>query len=221
MKSITQWIDHTLLKPEMAKKDIELLCAQAKQYGFFAVCVNPAFVRLSKTQLSGTPIKVATVIGFPLGANLAATKAYETELALADGADEFDMVMNIGAARAGDWSLVEEDIRAVVRAAGGRTVKVILETCLLSNEEKVRACLATKAAGAHFVKTSTGFSTGGATEADVRLMRETVGPDFGVKASGGMKTLGDLEKMIKAGANRLGTSSAVSILFSGTTKDGY
>lgn len=221
MKSITQWIDHTLLKPDATAADIVQLCAQAKQYRFFAVCLNPSFLSLAKQQLQNTSVKTAVVVGFPLGANLSSAKEFEAAQAYQQGADEFDMVMNIGAAKAGDWKFVEDDIRKVVGAINGRVVKVILETCLLTDEEKVRACHATKQAGAHFVKTSTGFSKGGATESDVCLMRETVGPDFGVKASGGMKTLGDFEKMIKAGANRLGTSSAISVLFSQTPKDDY
>lgn len=221
MKSITQRIDHTLLRANATSADIVQLCAQARQYGFFAVCINPIFVSLAKRELQNTDVKVAVVIGFPLGANLSATKALEARLALQDGADEFDMVMNIGAARSGDWGAVEDDIRAVVAACSDRVVKVILETCLLDEIQKREACLCAKRAGARFVKTSTGFSSAGATEADIRLMRATVGPDFGVKASGGMKTPKDFEKMLSAGADRLGTSGAVAAILSQSPTGDY
>ena len=212
MKRLTQWIDHTLLKAEASVDDVRRLCLEAKSFGFFAVCVNPCFVETAKNELQKSGVKIATVIGFPLGANTSATKAFEAEDAIRAGADEIDMVMNIGAAKSGDWKRVEDDIRAVVKASGNHLVKVIIETSLLTREQKVAACLAAKQAGAQFVKTSTGFSTAGATVDDVRLLRETAGPGMGVKASGGMKTKADFEKMIEAGATRLGTSSAVAAL---------
>jgi deoxyribose-phosphate aldolase len=211
-KRITQWIDHTLLKADATALDIVRICDEAKQFEFFSVCINPVFVSLAKDQLKDSNVKVCTVVGFPLGASTTAVKAFETQNAVQNGADEIDMVANIGAIKGGDWKLVEDDIREVVKASGGRLVKVILETCLLTREQIVRSSQISKAAGAKFVKTSTGFSTSGATTQDVALMRQTVGPDFGVKASGGLKTLNDFEAMIQAGANRLGTSSAAQLL---------
>lgn len=211
-KRITQWIDHTLLKADATALDIVRICDEAKQFGFFSVCINPAFVSLAKDQLNNSNVKVCTVVGFPLGASTTAVKAFETQNAVQNGADEIDMVANIGAIKGGDWKLVEDDIREVVKAADGRLVKVILETCLLAREQIIRGSQISKSAGAQFVKTSTGFSTSGATTQDVALMRQAVGPDFGVKASGGLKTLNDFEAMIQAGANRLGTSSAAQIL---------
>ena len=211
-KRITQLVDHTILKADTTAFDIVRICEEAKQFEFFSVCINPAFITLAKDQLKNSSVKVCTVVGFPLGASTTETKAFETANAVALGADEIDMVLHIGAARAANWQMVEDDIRAVVAAAKGKLVKVILETCLLTRDEKIRACEIVKDSGAQFVKTSTGFSTSGATIEDVKLMREVVGPDFGVKASGGLKTLGDFEAMIRAGANRLGTSSAASIL---------
>lgn len=220
-KRITQLVDHTILKAEATAFDIIRICDEAKQFGFFSVCINPAYITLAKDQLKNSEVKVCTVVGFPLGASTSETKAFEAANAVALGADEIDMVMHIGAARAANWQMVEDDIRAVVAAAKGKLVKVILETCLLSRDEKIRACEIVRESGAQFVKTSTGFSTGGATIDDVKLMREVVGPDFGVKASGGLKTLGDFEAMIRAGANRLGASSGASILRGLTAAGNY
>jgi deoxyribose-phosphate aldolase len=219
-ESIARNIDHTLLKPEASRAQIEELCSQALVCKFASVCVNPAYVPLCADKLrSSDDVKVCTVIGFPLGASATATKVAETQQALADGATEVDMVINVGAIKSNDWKKVEEDVRAVVEAAHsgdgyGAAVlcKVILETCLLTDEEKVKACQVCQAAGADFVKTSTGFSKGGATVADVALMRRTVGPSMGVKASGGIRCLADAQKMIAAGATRIGASAGVHIL---------
>ena len=206
-------IDHTLLKAEATYSEIERLCAEAKEYGFASVCVNPVWVSKAYDILKETDVKVCTVIGFPLGAATAEVKAFETENAIANGATEVDMVINIGLLKCGRDDEVEEDIRAVTKAAEGKALtKVIIETCLLTDEEKVRACEIAARAGADFVKTSTGFSTGGATVEDVALMRKTVGDDLGVKASGGVRSLEDLMKMVDAGANRIGTSSGVKIM---------
>ncbi|MDG4655486.1 deoxyribose-phosphate aldolase [Ectobacillus antri] len=209
-------IDHTLLKADTKKEAIETLCAEAKQHDFASVCVNPTWVETAAQLLKGTDVKVCTVIGFPLGANTPETKAFETKDAIAKGATEIDMVINIGALKDKNDELVERDIRAVVEAANGTLVKVIIETCLLTEEEKVRACELSVKAGAHFVKTSTGFSTGGATVEDVALMRKTVGPDIGVKASGGVRDAAGMDAMVEAGATRIGTSSGV-LLVSGKT----
>lgn len=205
-------IDHTLLKAESTQKQVEQICAEAKQYGFASVCVNPTWVKFSAQQLAGTEVKVCTVIGFPLGANTSAVKAFETKDAIANGAGEIDMVINIGALKDGNFDVVRDDIKAVVDAANGTLVKVIIETCLLTNEEKVKACELAVEAGADFVKTSTGFSTGGATAEDITLMRKTVGPDLGVKASGGVRSLEDMQTMIENGATRIGASSGVAIM---------
>ncbi len=206
-------IDHTLLKPEASATDIERLCAEAAQFRFASVCVNPTWVRASVCHLRGTGVPVCTVIGFPLGATLADVKAYEARRAICDGAREVDMVINVGALKSGDDCAVEADIRAVVEAAHEYEVlcKVIIETALLTDEEKVRACLAAKRAGADFVKTSTGFAKGGATIADVALMRSTVGAAMGVKASGGVKGIDDARQMVEAGATRIGASVGVKI----------
>ena len=206
-------VDHTLLKPEASDKDIERLCAEAAQFRFASVCVNPTWVRAAACNLRGTSVPVCTVIGFPLGATLADVKAYETRRAILDGAREVDMVINIGALKSGDDCAVEHDIRSVAEAAHehGVLCKVIIETALLTDEEKVRACLAAKRAGADFVKTSTGFSKGGATVADIALMRQTVGAEMGVKASGGVKGLTDARQMVEAGATRIGASVGVKI----------
>ena len=206
-------IDHTLLKPEATHEDIKHLCEEAARYRFASVCVNPTWVRVAACNLRGTGVPVCTVIGFPLGATLADVKAYEARRAIFEGAREVDMVINVGALKSGDDCLVEHDIRSVVVVAHeyDATCKVIIETALLSTEEKVRACLAAKKAGADFVKTSTGFSKGGATVADVALMRRTVGPELGVKASGGVKGLEDARKMVEAGATRIGASVGVKI----------
>lgn len=204
-------IDHTLLKADAKKEEITTLLAEAREYGFASVCVNPTWVKYAAETLAGSDVLVCTVIGFPLGANTSAVKAFETKDAIQNGAGEIDMVMNIGALKEGNDQLVEEDIRAVVEAANGTVVKVIIETCLLTEEEIVRACELSVKAGAHFVKTSTGFSTGGATVEDIALMRKTVGPDIGVKASGGVRSVEDFDAMVAAGATRIGASSGVSI----------
>jgi deoxyribose-phosphate aldolase len=206
-------IDHTLLKPDASEADIRKLCEEAAQFGFASVCVNPAWVRRAAGYLKGSGVPVCTVIGFPLGATLSDVKAYETRRAIFDGAREVDMVINIGALKSGDDCGVEEDIRAVASAAheNGVLCKVIIETALLTDEEKVRACLAAKNAGADFVKTSTGFSKGGATVHDVALMRRTVGNALGVKASGGVKGIEDAKAMVEAGATRIGASVGVKI----------
>lgn len=206
-------IDHTLLKPEAAEGDIKKLCEEAVQFGFASVCVNPAWVKKAAAFLKGSDVPVCTVIGFPLGATLSDVKAYEARRAIFNGAGEVDMVINIGALKSGDDCLVEDDIKAVVEAAheNGILCKVIIETALLTDDEKVRACLASKNAGADFVKTSTGFAKGGATADDVALMRRTVGSALGVKASGGVKGIEDARAMFEAGATRIGASVGVKI----------
>lgn len=211
-KNYALLIDHTLLKPEATKEQIATLCQEAKKYDFASVCVNPTWVAEAAKHLEGAKSVVCTVIGFPLGAQTSATKAFETKDAIANGASEIDMVINIGALKSGQLDVVKSDIQAVVDAANGTLVKVIIETCLLTEEEKVVACQLSKEVGADFVKTSTGFSTGGATAADIALMRKTVGPEMGVKASGGVRSLEDLEAMVEAGATRIGASSGVKIM---------
>ncbi|CUS81863.1 deoxyribose-phosphate aldolase [Candidatus Kryptonium thompsonii] len=212
--NIAKMIDHTLLKPEATPKDIEKLCFEAIQYQFASVCVNPCYVKLASEILKDRKVKVCTVIGFPLGANRIETKVFETEKAIEDGAKEVDMVMNIGMLKGGYYEYVEQDIRAVVNVAHkkGVLVKVILETALLTDEEKVKACLIAKRANADFVKTSTGFSKGGATAGDVALMRRVVGGAMGVKASGGIRTYEEALQMIKSGADRIGASASVKIV---------
>ena len=205
-------IDHTLLKQDATPEQIIALCEEAKQFDFMSVCVNPAYVPLAAKCLEGSDVKVCTVIGFPLGMNLTRTKVEEAELAIKEGADEIDMVINVGMLKAGHDQFVEEEIRELKAVAGQKVLKVIIETCLLTDEEKVRACIASKNAGADFVKTSTGFSTGGATVHDVALMRKTVGPEMGVKASGGVRTHEDLLAMVEAGATRIGTSNGTKII---------
>ena len=205
-------IDHTLLKQDATPEQIITLCEEAKKFDFMSVCVNPAYVPLAAKCLEGSSVKVCTVIGFPLGMNLTRTKVEEAELAIKEGADEIDMVINVGMLKAGHDQYVEEEIRELKAVAGQKVLKVIIETCLLTDEEKVRACIASKNAGADFVKTSTGFSTGGATVHDVALMRKTVGPEMGVKASGGVRTHEDLLAMVEAGATRIGTSNGTKIL---------
>lgn len=210
---IAKYIDHTLLKPEATKDQVEKLCAEAKQYNFASVCVNPTWVKLASELLEGTDVEVCTVIGFPLGANTPETKAFESVNAVTNGATEVDMVINIGALKSGNIELVQKDIEAVVNAVKGKAlVKVIIETSLLTDEEKRTACELSVKAGADYVKTSTGFSTGGATVEDIKLMRETVGPDIGVKASGGVRTSEDAKAMIEAGATRIGASSGIAIV---------
>jgi deoxyribose-phosphate aldolase len=206
-------IDHTLLKPDASKEDIEQLCREALQFCFASVCVNPNWVPLCASLLRGGGVKVCTVIGFPFGAHLPDVKAYEARRAVEQGADEVDMVINIGSLKSKDYALVEQDIRGVVQAVGRNTiVKVILETSLLTRDEKIMGSSLAKAAGADFVKTSTGFAGGGATVEDIRLMRETVGPEIGVKASGGIRSTEDAQKMVEAGATRIGASASVKIV---------
>lgn len=212
---IAKMIDHTLLKPDATDSDIKKLADEAKEYGFASVCVNPCHVKLVADALKGSDVKVCTVIGFPLGANTTETKIFETKEAISNGANEIDMVLNIGKLKSGDYDYVKKDIEAVTKAAksfGEIVVKVILETCYLTDDEKVKACEITVDAGADFVKTSTGFGSGGATVHDVELMRKTVGENFGVKASGGVRTADFAKEIVKAGANRIGTSSGIQIV---------
>ncbi|MEO8026283.1 MAG: deoxyribose-phosphate aldolase [Bryobacteraceae bacterium] len=212
--SIAALIDHTLLKPEATASDISRICAEALEYTFASVCVNPYWVPLVSGMLNGSAVKTCTVVGFPLGASATSIKVAEAAQALRDGAQEIDMVLNIGELRGGNIAVVEEDIRAVVDTThrSGGIVKVILETALLNDEQKTSACRIAKAAGADFVKTSTGFSSGGATTHDIALMRAAVGPQLGVKASGGIRTLDDLRQMVAAGASRVGASASVKII---------
>ena len=216
---LNKYIDHTILNPETTQEQVEKILSEAKEYDFASVCVNPTWVSLAAESLKDSDVKVCTVIGFPLGANTSAVKAFETKDAIANGADEIDMVINIGALKAGNDALVLDDIKAGVVASGDKLVKVIIEACLLTDNEKVRACQLSKEAGADYVKTSTGFSTGGATVADVALMRKTVGPDMGVKASGGARSYEDANAFIEAGASRIGASSGVAIM-NGAQADG-
>ncbi|MDY3025089.1 deoxyribose-phosphate aldolase [Streptococcus pluranimalium] len=209
---INHLIDHTLLKPDSTRDQIDQLIQEADDYQFASVCVNPTWVNYASDKLADSTVKVCTVIGFPLGASTSETKAFETKNAIENGADEIDMVINIGAAKDGNFALVQSDIAAVVEASGDKLVKVIIETCLLTDDEKIKACQAAVAAGADFVKTSTGFSTGGATVHDVTLMRKTVGPDIGVKASGGARSFEDAKAFVEAGATRIGTSSGIAII---------
>ncbi|MCD8501256.1 MAG: deoxyribose-phosphate aldolase [Bacillaceae bacterium] len=212
-QSLARMIDHTLLKADGTKDEILKLINEAKEYNFASVCVNPTWVTTAANLLKGSEVKVCTVIGFPLGANTPEVKAFETKNAIANGATEVDMVINIGALKDGNVNLVEQDIRAVVEAAKGTALtKVIIETSLLTNEEKVTACQLAVKAGADFVKTSTGFSTGGATVEDIRLMRETVGPDIGVKASGGVRDQETATAIVEAGATRIGASAGIAII---------
>jgi deoxyribose-phosphate aldolase len=207
------YIDHTLLKQNAGEEQIGRLCEEAKTYHFHSVCVNPSWVRFCARRLSNSPVHVCTVIGFPLGATDSETKRFETERALHNGANEVDMVINMGHFKSGNKELVEKDILGVVNVAHPKAVvKVIIETALLTDEEKAEACRIVKSCGADFVKTSTGFANGGATVADVELMRETVGPEMGIKAAGGIKTYEDAVSMIDAGATRLGASSGVAIV---------
>ena len=212
--NLARMIDHTLLKPDATQKEIEKLCAEAKQYAFASVCINPSYVKLCAKLLRDTNIKVCTVIGFPLGATSSAVKAFETDNAIKDGAHEVDMVINVGMLKSGEHKYVEEDILSVVNSAhsSGVLTKVIIETGLLTDEEKVEACLLAKKAGADFVKTSTGFSKGGATIGDIALMRKVVGPELGVKASGGVRSREDALALIASGANRIGASASVKIV---------
>ncbi|WP_025784795.1 deoxyribose-phosphate aldolase [Sporosarcina sp. D27] len=222
MNSIAKMIDHTLLKADATKEQVLELCNEAKQYEFASVCLNPTWVKTAAELLKGTPVKTCTVIGFPLGATTSDVKAFETKNAIENGASEIDMVINIGALKSGDTKAVQQDIEAVVNAAAGKAiVKVIIETSLLTDEEKRTACELSVLAKADFVKTSTGFSTGGATVEDVKLMRSTVGPEMGVKASGGVRSLEDLTAMKEAGATRIGASSGVAIMKGLQSKSDY
>lgn len=205
-------IDHTLLKPTATREEIHRLCEEARQYGFFSVCINPVWVSYAKEQLKGTEVKVCTVIGFPLGANTTAVKTYETEDALKNGADEIDMVLNLGALKDKDYQTVLQDIQAVRNACRGHILKVIIETSQLTDEEKVKACELSAQAEADFVKTSTGFTGSGATAPDVALMRQSIPPHMQVKASGGVRSRADFDAMVAAGATRIGASSGVKIV---------
>ncbi len=215
---IARLIDHTVLKPDTTEAQIRELCGEAREYCFASVCVSPVWVPVAAEELGGRPSKVCTVVGFPHGAVRTPVKAFETEQAVRDGAEEIDMVLAIGRMKSEQYDRVEADIRAVVSAAGGRTVKVILETALLTDEEKVIACVLAQNAGADFVKTSTGFASGGASPADVALMRRVVGEGMGVKASGGIRSAEDAYRMVESGATRLGASAGVAIL-KGLTSD--
>lgn len=211
--NIASKIDHTLLKAEATEDMIEVLCKEAMEFSFAAVCVNPYYVKKAKEFLKDSNIKVATVIGFPLGANIKEVKSFEAQKAVEDGADEIDMVINIGALKNKDYEYVKDDIKAVVEAVKGKAiVKVIIETCLLDEEEKIKACELSKEAGADFVKTSTGFSTGGATVEDIKLMKATIGDSMDIKASGGIRDFDTAKAMIEAGASRIGASSSVKII---------
>ncbi|MFQ5750716.1 MAG: deoxyribose-phosphate aldolase [bacterium] len=212
-KDLAKLIDHTLLKPEATQEQIVKLCDEAVRYNFASVCVNPSWVRLCRDTVRGSNVLVCTVIGFPLGATTSDTKAFETQKAVVDGADEIDMVINIGMLKSGENNFVERDIRAVIEAAGPKSdVKVIIETCYLTDEEKIKACLLAKEAGADFVKTSTGFGKKGATLGDVALMRKVVGREVGVKAAGGIRDYEAAVKMVEAGATRIGASASVAII---------
>lgn len=210
--SIANYIDHTALKPDTTEKQIRQLCLEAKEYSFKSVCVNPCWVTLCAELLADTEVEVCTVIGFPLGANKSETKANEAKLAVTDGATEVDMVLNVGELKSKNVTLVEREIQGVREAVPDTTLKVIIETCLLTDEEKILACQICKKVGTDFVKTSTGFSTGGATVEDIVLMRKTVGSQMGVKASGGIRSFEDAQAMIKAGATRLGCSAGIEIV---------
>lgn len=223
MNNIASMIDHTILKPETTREMVVKVCEEAKEYKFASVCVNPYYVGLVSELLKGTDVKVTSVIGFPLGITTKEVKAFEASEAIKAGAHELDMVINIGAIKNKEYDVVRADIKAVVDAAGDKAiVKVIIEASLLTDEEKVTACKLSKEAGAHFVKTSTGFSTGGATVEDIRLMRETVGPEIGVKASGGIRDAEKAMAMVEAGANRIGASASIDISKGvKSTGDGY
>jgi deoxyribose-phosphate aldolase len=220
--NVARMIDHTALKADTTKEEILTLCEEAKKYNFFSVCVNPAWVYTAFEQLKESDVAVCTVIGFPLGANTPEVKAFETKNAIENGATEVDMVINIGALKDGNNELVEQDVRAVVEAAKGKALtKAIIETSLLTDEEKVKACEIAVKAGIDYVKTSTGFSTGGATVEDIQLMRKTVGSDIGVKASGGVRDRETALAMIEAGATRIGASAGISIVEGGTSTSDY
>lgn len=220
-QGLNRYIDHTNLKPTATRADILKTCEEAREYSFASVCVNSVWIAMVARELRGTSVMPICVVGFPLGAAMTEAKAAETRAAVAAGAEEIDMVINIGSLKSGDHDLVLRDIEAVVRAAQGRPVKVILETSMLERDEKIAGCALSKAGGAAFVKTSTGFGGGGATVDDIALMRQVVGPEMGVKASGGVRTAQDAENMIKAGATRLGASASVAIVTGGTGKGSY
>ncbi len=207
-----KYIDHTLLKADATIKEITKLCEEARQYGFMSVCINPSYIPLCKELLKGSEVKVCTVVGFPLGMMASSAKAFETKQALLDGADEIDMVINIGKLKDKEYDYVKAEIAELKHICKDKVLKVIIETCLLTDEEKVKACQLAKEAGADFVKTSTGFSKGGAVASDIKLMRDTVGLEMGVKASGGVSTFDDMLKMIENGATRIGTSHGVDIM---------
>ena len=223
MNPIHTYIDHTLLKPDATPAQVEKLCAEAREHHFASVCVNPHYVNLAAKLLDGSDVKVCTVIGFPLGMNDTCIKAAEAAQAVVDGADELDMVINIGMHKSGDIAFTEQDIRAVVEAGSGKLVKVIIETALLTDEEKVSACLAAQRAGADYVKTCTGFSGGAASVEDIALMRKTVGPNMGVKASGGVRDYATAKALIEAGATRIGASAGIAIISgqAASDKSGY
>ncbi|WP_298845320.1 deoxyribose-phosphate aldolase [Clostridium sp.] len=208
---ISKYIDHTLLKPDATEKEILKLIEEAKTYDFASVCINTSWAKLANNQLKDSNVNVCVVVGFPLGAASAESKVYETKIAVEDGADEVDMVIAIGQLKSGNEDYVREEIKKIVEASGDKLVKVIIETCLLTDKEKVRACILAKEAGADFVKTSTGFSKGGANAHDVKLMRETVGDDMGVKASGGIHTKEEMLEMINNGASRIGASCGIEL----------
>ena len=222
IENIASYIDHTILKPQATVEQVIKICDEAKQYSFASVCVNPMHTSLVADEVQGTDVKVCVVVGFPLGANTTGIKQAETIDVIALGAQEVDMVINIGAVKEANWELVERDIKAVVDAAKGKAiVKVILETCLLTDDEKIKACEISKKVGADFVKTSTGFSTGGATVEDIVLMRKTVGPHMGVKASGGVRDYETAATMINAGATRIGASAGIAIVEGRKGNDSY
>ena len=222
-KSLARKIDHTILKPEATENEIRDLCSEAKKYEFASVCINPGYVSLCSELLKGTPVKVCTVIGFPLGATTTETKRFEAEQAINNGAEEIDMVINVGRLKQGDYDYVFHDVNQVVLVAKkhGKICKVILETALLTDEEKIKSCVICKHAGAHFVKTSTGFSKGGATAGDVALMKYVVGSTVGVKASGGIRSREDAEKMVASGADRIGASASVKIVLGQKSEASY
>ena len=221
MENINKLIDHTLLKAFATKEEIIKLCDEAKKYNFKSVCVNPANIELAAQCLKGSEVLVCTVIGFPLGANTIETKVFETKDALEKGANEIDMVINVGKAKEHDYDYIEKEIAAIVNVAKGNTVKVIIETCYLTDEEKEEVCKRASNAKATFVKTSTGFGTGGATASDVKLMKQSINEDMFVKASGGVRNLNDLLTMVEAGASRIGASSGVAIMNNNESKENY
>ena len=221
MEKINKLIDHTLLKAFATDADIKKICDEAKEYNFKSVCVNPANIAFAKKALEGSDVLVCTVIGFPLGANTIEVKVFETKDAILKGADEIDMVINVGKAKQHDYDYIEKEISEIVKVSGGRTVKVIIETCYLTDEEKKEVCIRATNAKATFVKTSTGFGTGGATPEDVKLMKNSISADMFVKASGGVRNYEDLKMMVEAGASRIGASSGVAIMNNNESKENY